>query len=206
MLTAVITGSGATAQVTLLEEHPLVDAYVAADTEVPESDLNPIAIEPKEFIWGVGAFAVMALVLRYLLFPKLKSGMDARAQGIRRDREAAEALTASARADVAEYEAQVATLRSEAHQKIEAARAALEAERTERIAAANAEISERRAAAMEEVDAARTAAQADVESAVVDVVAHAVGLATGNEVDRSSIESSVRDVMSAGAGTGTAAS
>ncbi|MEO1057219.1 MAG: ATP synthase F0 subunit B [Actinomycetota bacterium] len=200
MLTAVITGSGPGVQVTLLEEHPLVDAYVTADKEVPESDLNPIAIEPKELIWGMGAFFVMLIVLRYLLFPKLKSGMEARAEGIRRDREAAEALTASARADVAEYEAQVATLRAEAQQKVEAARATLEAERTEKVAAANAEIAERRTTAMAEVEAARAEAQGDVESAVVDVAAHAVGLATGRPVDRAQVESTVRDVMAASTG------
>lgn len=202
MLTAVITGSGPTAQVSFVEEHPLVDAYVTADKEVPESDLNPIALEPKEFIWGMGAFFVLLIVLRYLLFPKLKSGMDARAEGIRRDREAAEALTASARADVAEYEAQVATLRSEAQQRVEAARATLESERSEKIAQANHEIAEQRSAAMAEVDAARAAAEGDVQTAVVDVVTHAVGLATGRPVDRGQVETTVRDVMSSNAGTG----
>jgi len=145
----------------------------------------------------MGSFAVMAIVLRYVLYPKLKKGMEARAASIRADRDAAEAVTASARADVAEYEAQVATLRSDAQQRVEAARATLEAERTERLAAANAEIAERRAAAMAEVDAARAAAQGDVEAAVIDVVDRAAELATGRSIDRSTVESTVRGVMGA---------
>ena len=145
MLTAVVTGSGESLEVSFLGDHQFVEALVAAEEkEVPENDLNPIAIEMKELAWGFGSFVVMALVLRYLLYPKLKRGMDERAESMRREREAAEALTASARDDVAGYEAQVASLRSEAQQRVEVARATLEAERAERLAAANAEIADRR--------------------------------------------------------------
>jgi len=197
VLTAVVTGSGDSLEVSFLDANFVGQAFVAAEQEVPENDLNPIAPEAKEFLWGMGSFAVMAIVLRYVLYPKLKKGMEARAEAIRADRDAAEAVTASARADVAEYEAQVATLRSDAQQRVEAARATLEAERTERLAAANAEIAERRAAAMAEVDAARAAAQGDVEAAVIDVVDRAAELATGRSIDRSTVESTVRGVMGA---------
>ncbi len=197
MLTAVVTGSGDSLEVSFLDANFVGQAFVAAEQEVPENDLNPIAPEAKEFLWGMGSFAVMAIVLRYVLYPKLKKGMQARAEAIRADRDAAEAVTASARADVAEYEAQVATLRSDAQQRVEAARATLETERTERLAAANAEIAERRAAAMAEVDAARAAAQGDVEVAVIDVVDRAAELATGRSIDRTTVESTVRGVMGA---------
>ncbi len=198
MLTAVVTGSGESLEVTFLGEHQVVEALVAAeDKEVPENDLNPIAIEMKELAWGFGSFAVMALIFRYVLYPKLKKGMDERAAGVRRDREAAEALTASARDDVAGYEAQVASLRAEAQQRVEGARATLEAERAERLAAANAEIADRRGAAMAEVDAARVAAQDDVEAAVADVVATFAERATGRPVDQTVVRNAVRDTMGA---------
>jgi F-type H+-transporting ATPase subunit b len=197
VLTAVVTGSGESLEVTFLGEHQFAEALVSAEQEVPESDLNPLAIEMKELAWGFGSFAVMALVLRYVLYPKLKKGMDARAEGVRRDREAAEAMTASARADVAGYEAQVANLRTEAQQRVEVARATLEAERAERLAAANAEIADRRGAAMAQVDAARAAAQSDVEAAVVDVVSTFAQLATGRPVDTSLVQNVVRDSMGA---------
>ncbi len=198
MLTAVVTGSGESLEVTFLGDSHFVEALVSAEEkEVPENDLNPIAIEMKELAWGFGSFAVMALVLRYVLYPRLKRGMDERAEGVRRDRAAAEAVTTSARTDVAGYESQLANLRSEAQQRVEAARATLEAERAERLAAANAEIADRRGAAMAEVDAARTAAQADVEAAVVDVVSTLASMATGRPVDQSLVQNSVRDAMSA---------
>jgi F-type H+-transporting ATPase subunit b len=198
VLTAVVTGSGESLEVTFLGDSQFVEALVSADEkEVPESDLNPLAVEMKELAWGFGSFAIMALVLRYVLYPKLKRGMDERAEGVRRDLAAAEALTASARNDVAGYEAQVASLRAEAQQRVEVARATLEGERTERLAAANAEIANRRSAAMAEVDAARAAAQSDVETAVVDVVRRFAELAIGRPVDASIVENSVRETMGA---------
>ena len=198
MLTAVVTGSGATLEVSFLGDGQLVEALVSAEEkEVPENDLNPLAVEMKELAWGFGSFAVMALILRYALYPKLKKGMDARAASVRHDNEAAESTTAAARADVADYEAQVASLRAEAQQRVEAARATLEAERAERLAAANAEIADRRGAAMAEVEAARAAAQGDVEAAVVDVVSTFATLAIGRPVDPSVVQNAVSDTMGA---------
>jgi F-type H+-transporting ATPase subunit b len=196
VLTAVVTGSGATLEVSFLGGDLVGQALVTAEKEVPENDLNPIAPEAKEFIWGMGSFFVMFLVLRYVLYPKLKKGMDQRAESIRREREAAEATTAAARTDVAEYETKVATLRAEAQQRVEAARATLEAERAERLAAANAEIAARRDAAMADVEAARAAARGDVETAVVDVVGHAARIATGRDVDPAVVQNAVRASMS----------
>jgi len=195
VLTAVVTGSGATLEVSFLGDRLVGQALVTAEKEVPENDLNPIAPEMKELVWGFGSFLVMFLILRYALYPKLKKGMDARAAKVRDERAAAEATTAAARTDVAEYEAQVAALRTEAQQRVEAARATLEAERAERLATANAEIADRRAAAMAEVDAARAAAQGDVEAAVVDVVGHAAQLATGRPIDGDTVRNAVRTSM-----------
>jgi F-type H+-transporting ATPase subunit b len=204
VLTAVVTGSGASLEVTFLGDHLAGQALVAAEEEkaAPESDLNPIAPEAKEFIWGFGSFLVLFLVMRYVLFPKLRKGMDARAEKIRQEREAAVAVTAAARADVAQYETQVAAIRQEAQLRVEAARTTLEAERSERLAAANAEIAQRRAAALADVDAARAAAQGDVETAVVDVVGHAARMVTGRSADPGLVQDAVRGVM--GAETGAA--
>jgi len=120
---------------------------------------------------------VLAVCLRFWLFPKVRKGMQQRYESIQADKEAADTLTAGARADVAEYEARLTSVRAEAQQKVEAARATLEAERTERLTVVNAGIAERRAEAAAEVEAARAAAMGDVESAVADVVGNATSLA-----------------------------
>jgi F-type H+-transporting ATPase subunit b len=175
--------------------------FVAAETEVPENDLNPIALELKELVWGFGAFVVFAVVLRYAIWPKLRSSIDARNQRVVDDHAEAEATTAGARGDVAEYEAQRAAARAEGQAVVEAARMQLEAERTERLTATNAAIAERRAAAMAEVEAAKQAARGDVEAAVASVATVAGQLATGRAPDPDVVRRAVESTVNAGVTT-----
>ena len=83
--------------------------------------------------WGFGSFVVLALLMRYYLYPRLRKGMDARYALIRGGHEQAEQVTDAARADVAQYEGQLAAIKAEAQQRIEAARATLDSERAERL-------------------------------------------------------------------------
>jgi F-type H+-transporting ATPase subunit b len=194
VLTAVVTSSGETIEVTLLGDS-FVSAEEGEEAEGPESDLNPIAPELKEVVWGFGAFVVLALVLRLFLFRKVRDGMTARYDRIEGDIETAEAMTSSARADVAEYDAQVASVRAEAQKRVEAARATLEAERAERLAEVNARIAAKRAEAAAEVDAAKQAARGQVESAVSDVSARLGELATGRRPNDDVVRSAVAQAM-----------
>jgi len=215
VLTAVVTTShsGGPLQVNLLEAETCErtdlseaeiealggeEAFTAGSELCPE--LNPIAPELKEMIWGFGAFMVLLVVMYVWLFPKVRAGMQLRYDSIQSDKESADTLTAAARADVAEYEARLNSVRAEAQQKVDAARATLESERSEQIAAANARISEKRAAANAEVEAARQAAMADVESAVTDVVTRATEIATGKTPDPATVQAAVNS--SIGATTG----
>lgn len=192
MLTAVVNFSGSALDVALQGA-----SFVTAEGEtgVPPSDLNPIFPELKEVVWGFGAFVVLALVMRLFLFRKVRDGMTARYDHIEDDFEAAESLTASARADVADYEAQVASVRSDAQARVEAARATLEAERAELVAAANARIAEKRAVALAEVDAAKQASRGHVETAVADVSARLSELATGRAPSAESVRRGVAQAM-----------
>ena len=195
MLTAVVTFSGSTFDVTLVGA-PFVTAEEGTEAEGPESDLNPIFPEVKEVVWGFGAFVVLALVMRLFLFRMVRDGMTARYDRIQGDRVSAEESTTSARADVAEYEAQVASARGDAQTRVEAARATLEAERTEQVAAANARIADKRGAAAAEVDAAKLAARGQVESAVVDVSTRLSELAAGRRPSDDVVSRAVGDAMS----------
>ncbi len=194
MLTAVVTFSGPTFAVAL-QGAPFVTAEEGSEATGPTSDLNPIAPELKELAWGFGAFVVLALVLRLFLFSKVRDGMTSRYDSIEGDLEQADALTASARADVAEYDAQVAAVRAEAQTRVDAARATLEAERAERLTAANARIAEKRAAAAAEVDAAKQAARGQVESAVADVSARLGELAAGRRPSDDVVRAAVTRAM-----------
>lgn len=160
---------------------------------------NPIVPEVKEVVWGAGAFIVFALIMRYIAFPRLKNGMDARYNGIQSDHAQATASRNAARSEVAEYNAQVATLKAEAAAQIDHARQELETVRTARIAAANAEIATKRAAATAENEAARAAVQSQIKGAVEDVSSSAIRLAIGKDPDPSVVGRVVDDVMNAGA-------
>lgn len=156
---------------------------------------GPIMPELKELYWGGGAFVVFAILMRVLLYPRLKKGMTARYQGIRSAHESADAERAQARAEVAEYEAQLAGIKAEASRKVDAARAAVEAERTDAIAKLNARLGEQRAAAAAQVDAARAAAQSQIRDAVSDVAGLASELATGKRPSAEVVSRVVSEVM-----------
>jgi F-type H+-transporting ATPase subunit b len=159
---------------------------------------SPLALEMKELAWGAGAFIVLAILMRFWLFPAVKKGMDARYNLIQSGHEQADTARAAARAEVAEYESALATVKAEAHERVEAARATLESERTSRLADVNAAIAAKREAAASEAAAAREAAHADVSSAVTDVTTRTVELATGKMPDPDAVRSAVADVMGAG--------
>ena len=209
MLRAVVTTShsGGNVQVNLIEAETCERIDLEGNPEFLTSDtsstgcpeLIPILPEAKEVIWGFGAFIILAVVLRYMLFPKVRAGMASRYENIQGDFEKAETLTASARAEVSEYDAQVASVRADAQGRVDAARVTLEAERSEQLAAVNARIAEKRAAAAAEVDAARQAASSQIASAVSDVVARAGELATGKAPSSDVVSAAVNNAMGANA-------
>ncbi len=207
MLTAVVIRSGQALQVHLVSSESSGEPVDLSQCEFKPEATNPtecgpgpspIIPEMKELAWGAGSFIVFALLMRFFLFPRLKKGMDSRYNSIREGHENADSTRASARSEVAQYEAAVVAAKAEAAKVVDAARATLETERQAAITAANARIATQREAAMAAADAARTAGRSQVESAVVDVVSSAVEIATGKRPDGSAVSRAVADAMSAG--------
>lgn len=163
-----------------------------------EDGPSPIAPEVKELAWGAGAFIVLALLMRFFLFPRLKKGMDARYSHIRDGHEQADTARAAARAEVSEYESALATVKAEANERVDAARHTLENERTARLAEVNAAIAAKREAAQAEADAAREAVRGDISAAAADVTARTVQLATGTAPDGDRVRAAVEHTMSTG--------
>lgn len=156
---------------------------------------SPIAIDNSELIWGGASFLVFLVLFRYLLYPRLRKGMDARYNGILSDHEQADAERSAARSEVAEYEAQLASVKAEAAARLDAVRQQLELERQERTAALTAQLAERRAAAQAEVEAAKVAVRDQIHSAVADVAGRAGELATGRRPDATVVARVVEEVM-----------
>jgi F-type H+-transporting ATPase subunit b len=164
----------------------------------PKDGPSPIAPEPKELIWGAGAFIVFAVLMRLVLYPRMKKGMDARYASIRTGHEDADATRVAALAEVSEYQAQLAAVRGEASARVDAARQTLEAERQERLSEVNARIAERRAEALARAEAEHEAARAQIEEAVAELASDIVGLATGKQPDRAMVTSAVSSAMTVG--------
>jgi F-type H+-transporting ATPase subunit b len=156
---------------------------------------SPLAVEVKELAWGAGAFVVLALLMRFWLFPAVKKGMDARYAHIRGGHEQADNARAAARAEVAEYESALATVKAEAHERIDAARQTLEAERTARLTEVNAAIAVKREAAAAEAAAAREAVRGEIVAAVADVTSRTVELSIGRAPDPAVVRSAVDSAM-----------
>ncbi len=175
------------------EECPIKET--AAGTEC-DTGPGPIMPELKELYWGGGAFLVFAILMRVVLYPKLKKGMTARYEGIRSAHESADAERASARAEVADYEQQLAGIKAEAARKLEAARATVESERSTAIAQLNSRLSEQRASATAQAEAARSAAASQIRDAVADVAGRAGELATGKRPSADVVSRVVQEVMS----------
>ena len=162
---------------------------------------SPLAIETKELLWGGGSFIVLALLMRFWLFPAVKKGMDARYAHIRGGHEQADSARAAARAEVAEYESALATVKAEANERVDAARQTLESERQARLAEVNAAIAAKREAAAAEAQAAREAVRSDIAAAAADVTSRTVELAIGKAPDAGAVSSAVDATMGAGVGS-----
>ncbi len=117
----------------------------AASTAEPP---NPILPVMPEILWSVGCFLVLFFVMRYVVYPKLAAGMEARAKSVGDAHADAEKFRRDAQAEVTQYEAALAAIRQEATARLDAARQVLDAERQSRIGAVNARIAEQRAAAL----------------------------------------------------------
>lgn len=194
MLTVTVTSTGAGHAVVV--HLPQSTGVTATTTEDPGP--SPIAPEIKELAWGAGSFIVLFVLMRVVLFPKLKKGMDARYGKIRGDHETADATRAGAKAEVAEYEAALAVVKAESRERIDAARQTLESERTAALAEANARIATRRSEATAQTEAARSAASEHIQAAVADVSSRVAELATGRRPDADTVTGVVASLMAAG--------
>jgi len=175
---------------------PMVASAAVAETTGP----NPISPEMKELQWGAGSFIVLFILMRLVLFPRLKKGMDARYAGIRSDHEDADAAKSGARADVVAYETALNDVRAQAAARIDAARQTLDTERQSQLAQVNSRIAARRAEADERASAVKAAGRGQISDAVVAIATRAGEIASGRTPDAAVVKQAVVSAMeSAGA-------
>lgn len=197
MLTAIVTRSGESLVAVKVVDAQSVAAEEASGEAVTEekSAPNPIAPEMKEILWSFIPFLIFLVVMRYVLYPRLRKGMDARYEGIRSDIEGADTAKADARADVAKYEAALVEVRAEAAAKLDAARATVDQERSRAVAEANARIASKKAEAEAAAAAERAAVKDQISAAVASVATAATSMAVGKPADPNVVSQAVSQAM-----------
>jgi F-type H+-transporting ATPase subunit b len=200
MLTVTVTHAADGLQVVFEPSSAFFVAQGEEEAEELDEGPSPIAPETKELLWGLGAFVVFLVLMRFVLFPRVKEGMTARYGKIQKDHEDAEAMRIAAQQEVADYEVELDEVRAEAITRIDAARHQLEEERAARLADVNQGIAARRSSAAADAEAARAAARGDVEAAAADVAALTIELSIGRRPDDQAVRDAVRRAMSVGVG------
>jgi F-type H+-transporting ATPase subunit b len=130
---------------------------------------NPIFPELNEIIWGGAAFLILLVVMVKKGFPAVKGAMDARAERIQTDLDAAETAKSDAQAIQADYEARLADAKGEAARLFEEARATADQLRVDLEARFEAEDVERRVRATADIEAKGQQAIADLRVQVADI-------------------------------------
>ena len=102
-------------------------------------------------------------------FPAVKAAMDARADKIRDDLDAAEKAKTDAQSVHADYEARLADAKNEASRLIDEARGAADQVRSDLVAKAETDVSEMKSRAASEIEASRQQAIADLRAEVAGI-------------------------------------
>ena len=156
---------------------------------------NPILPVWNEIIWGGMAFAILFIVMAKFAYPAIKKAMEASADKIQGDLDAADAARSEAESLRAEYDSKIAEAQAEASRILEAARAEAEQVRQERLAAIEAEIEEKRAQADADIEAAKARALADVRAQVTSLAVGAAEQVVRSSLDEASYSRLVDDYI-----------
>ena len=130
---------------------------------------SPILPETNEIIWGGAAFLILFVLMVKKGFPAVKGAMDARAEKIRSDLDAAEQARVDAQSVQSDYEARLADAKTEASRLIDEGRVDADQVRTGLITQAEADAAGIRERAASESAAAKAQAIADLRSEVAGI-------------------------------------
>jgi len=149
--------------------HELHEESTQEDLEACLEAPNPILPELNEIIWGGAAFLILLVVMVKKGFPAVKGAMDARAERIQADLDAAETAKSDAQAIQADYEARLADAKGEAARLFEEARTTADQLKVDLTSRAEADVVEMRERATADIEASRQQAIADLRAEVAGI-------------------------------------
>jgi len=145
---------------------------------------SPILPAKNEIIWGSIAFVVLLVALYKFAWPSLKGAMDARAERIRADLDAADTAKADAETVLSEYMSRLSDARNESARIIEEARQAADGLRRDQEQRLQTELAELRERATADIEAAKRQAIADLRSDVAELAIGAAEVIVQRSLDR----------------------
>ncbi|MEC8971033.1 MAG: F0F1 ATP synthase subunit B [Actinomycetota bacterium] len=149
--------------------HELHEESTQEDLEACLEAPNPILPELNEIIWGGAAFLILLVVMVKKGFPAVKGAMDARAERIQADLDAAETAKSDAQAIQADYEERLADAKGEAARLFEEARTTADQLKADLTSRAEADVVEMRERATADIEASRQQAIADLRAEVAGI-------------------------------------
>lgn len=162
------------------------DAATGAATACkPIEPHNPILPATSELLWGIGAFAVLLVLMMKFGVPAAKKAMDDRTAKIEGDLEAAESTKVEAQGILAEYQRQLADAKAESNRIIEASRVQAEKVKTDLVAAAQAEVNDMKVRASADIESARAQAMASIQGSIGGLVIELAEKVVEKNLDKS---------------------
>ena len=199
----------------VLEEVHALEEAIAEGADIDEKELeekageaiedcqeapNPILPEVNEIIWGGLAFLILVGLMLWKGVPLVRGAMDARAQKIRDDLDAADRSKQAAAEVQAEYEAKLADAKAEASRLVDEARRDADQVRADLQARAETEVAEMKARAATDIETAKAQALADLRNDVSAIALGAAERVVGASLDPSThaqlIDSYISEVAS----------
>jgi F-type H+-transporting ATPase subunit b len=153
-------------------------------TTVNVQSKNPILPSVPELLWGIGAFAILFVVMAIYAFPAVQKAMIARTEKIRSSLDEAEHAKAEADTILDEYQRKLADARNESNRIIEEARQAADQLRTDLMAQAQADAADLRQKTMDDLRAAQERTLADLKVKVAEIAITAAEKVIERNLDR----------------------
>jgi F-type H+-transporting ATPase subunit b len=169
---------------------------LAAEEGTEPSGLDLILPETAELIWATLAFAVVAVVLMKVAWPKIRGAVEAREAEIAGNLQSAESSKTEAQQTLDEYKAQLADARSESNRIIEEARQSAEQVRKDMIAKAEAEAAAIVERAGEQIANERNRTLEELRGEVGRLAVDLAERVVGNSLDRQAQSKLVDDYIS----------
>lgn len=148
-----------------------------------KSGIDLILPEKAELIWGAICFAIVAVVLTKVAFPKIREVIEQREKTIQDALETAENSKEEAQHQLDEYKQQLAEARSESNRIIEEARQSAEAVRKELTAKAEKDAEAIVARASEQIEAERTRTIQELQGSISDLTIELAEKVVGRSLD-----------------------